>query len=395
MMRRILSHALFFVLTLSVTGLFASAATVVLNPYAEVNWETVGQYKANLHTHTTQSDGHLTPTAVIDEYRSRGYSILALTDHNLCTWPWTGLAAMERKGRAFQADRTAARGGADESAAAGNDEEDEDEKPSMRVPPVPAYEDRDPDSLNMQAIAGNEPSKHHHMGAYFIEYETLSRDLEQTIREVGEAGGLAMLFHPGRYWKPADDGSIPDAVVEEYVGYYVRHDHLFGMEVINQGMRYKMDFQLWDKILAATMPERPVWGHANDDMHSISALGRDWSVFLLDDFSEEALRKAMLSGKAYFSSISTHESASRDVSETPVITAINHDEASGTLVITAESGGAPLPDDQIRWISMGEVIHVGPSLNYKSTAGLGNYVRAELTGKGGSSFTNPFGLRAE
>ena len=38
-------------------------------------------YKANLHAHTTQSDGHCTPQQVKDYYRAHGYSILAYTDH--------------------------------------------------------------------------------------------------------------------------------------------------------------------------------------------------------------------------------------------------------------------------------------------------------------------------
>ena len=40
------------------------------------NW-----YKANLHTHSTISDGHYTPLEVRDLYRNHGYSVLALTDH--------------------------------------------------------------------------------------------------------------------------------------------------------------------------------------------------------------------------------------------------------------------------------------------------------------------------
>ena len=390
-------RGLFLFVALAGVALFASAATVVLNPYADVDWEAVGQHKANLHTHTTQSDGHMTPTQVIDEYRSRGYSILALTDHNLCTWPWTGLADMERKGRAFQGDRTAER--AAERGAEEEEEEEEDEERGSRrlarVQPVPAYEDRDPAALGMIAVVGNEPSLHHHMGAYFIEYETRSRELEQTLQEVGEAGGIAMLFHPGRYWKPEEDGSIPDEVVEQYVTLYNTFDHLFGMEVINQGKRYKQDVELWDKVLAVTMPDRPVWGHANDDMHTLPALGRDWSMFLLDNFDEADLRAAMLSGRGYFSSISTHDRDDRDVSETPVIRSITHDEAAGAITIRAESGGVPLPDDQVKWISMGAVVHVGPVLNYKTAEGLGNYVRAELTGKGGTTYTNPFGLQAD
>lgn len=39
------------------------------------------QFKANLHSHTTRSDGHLTAEEMKKAYRERGYSILAITDH--------------------------------------------------------------------------------------------------------------------------------------------------------------------------------------------------------------------------------------------------------------------------------------------------------------------------
>jgi len=39
------------------------------------------QLKANLHCHSTLSDGHLTPEALVDAYRKAGYSVLAITDH--------------------------------------------------------------------------------------------------------------------------------------------------------------------------------------------------------------------------------------------------------------------------------------------------------------------------
>lgn len=38
-------------------------------------------YKANLHAHTTCSDGTLTPEQVIGVYADKGYDVLALTDH--------------------------------------------------------------------------------------------------------------------------------------------------------------------------------------------------------------------------------------------------------------------------------------------------------------------------
>lgn len=41
-------------------------------------------FKANLHAHSNISDGRLTPEQVKEEYKRRGYSILALTDHEIC-----------------------------------------------------------------------------------------------------------------------------------------------------------------------------------------------------------------------------------------------------------------------------------------------------------------------
>ncbi len=44
----------------------------------------VGQfYKANLHCHTTVSDGRWTPEQVKEEYKKHGYSIVAYTDHEV------------------------------------------------------------------------------------------------------------------------------------------------------------------------------------------------------------------------------------------------------------------------------------------------------------------------
>lgn len=40
-------------------------------------------FKANLHTHSTISDGKLTPAQVKDAYKAKGYQILAITDHNI------------------------------------------------------------------------------------------------------------------------------------------------------------------------------------------------------------------------------------------------------------------------------------------------------------------------
>ena len=44
----------------------------------QTNW-----YKGNLHSHTTDSDGTLTPEEAVKAYREHGYSVLCLSDHNV------------------------------------------------------------------------------------------------------------------------------------------------------------------------------------------------------------------------------------------------------------------------------------------------------------------------
>ena len=43
--------------------------------------EKKGYLKANMHCHTTCSDGRLTPEEIKEEYMKRGYSVVAFTDH--------------------------------------------------------------------------------------------------------------------------------------------------------------------------------------------------------------------------------------------------------------------------------------------------------------------------
>ena len=53
----------------------------------------VNAYKANLHCHTTMSDGRLTPEEIKAHYQAHGYSIVAFTDHEKITVNSSGRAA--------------------------------------------------------------------------------------------------------------------------------------------------------------------------------------------------------------------------------------------------------------------------------------------------------------
>jgi hypothetical protein len=53
--------------------------TTALSPFANPG----RFYRGNIHTHTNLSDGALSPTEVVDRYRSAGYDFLSITDHFL------------------------------------------------------------------------------------------------------------------------------------------------------------------------------------------------------------------------------------------------------------------------------------------------------------------------
>lgn len=65
-------------------------------------------YKANLHSHSTDSDGALTAAELVKGYKENGYSVLAITDHDvfidrkeLCTDDFLVLNSYEYSSKAF------------------------------------------------------------------------------------------------------------------------------------------------------------------------------------------------------------------------------------------------------------------------------------------------------
>ena len=58
------------------------------SPYATVDWDTWGQYRGNLHTHSRVSDGKEQFDAMIEEYYKVGYDVLAMTDHGTVNYGW-------------------------------------------------------------------------------------------------------------------------------------------------------------------------------------------------------------------------------------------------------------------------------------------------------------------
>lgn len=335
----------------------------ITDPYESVDWKAHGQYKANFHTHTTHSDGRMHPQTVVDKYHELGYDVLALTDHNAVTYPWTSFSEMTISNRSIR-----------------RMEEDPDEMPEDLE-----FKDRDPDVLGMIAIQANELSSHHHMGSFFTDHNGTTSEIE-SLEATAAKNGITMLYHPGRYRDPAEveRRSIERKKVEWYVDLYESYEHLIGMEVYNGGDRYPDDRKLWDSILTLTMPDRTVWGFSNDDMHSLPRLGRNWNMLILPELSSEWVRRGMEQGLSYF----IYAPAGHDGPSPPVIESINVNQRRGIIEINATDY------ESVVWIYKGNIIHEGNILKLNELTETGNYVRAKLYGYEDSvTGTQPFGIR--
>ncbi len=327
------------------------------NPYETVDWTSHTQYKGNFHTHTTNSDGRMNPQTVVDKYHELGYDILAITDHNEVTYPWTAFSEIEPSTTSLNRMESA----------------------PETMPENLVYENRNPAALGMIDIQANELSRHHHMGSFFNDHNGTTTEVESLEATVAK-DGITMLYHPGRY-----QGRDPQYYnLDWYLNLYNDYDHLFGLEVYNQGDRYPNDRILWDSILTVTMPERPVWGYSNDDMHSLPQLGRNWTIFILPELSHEWVRNGMENGLSYF----VYAPQGHNGPEPPVIESISVDNRRGTISITASGYNT------VRWISQGSVVHTGNVIDLNELDDPGNYVRAKLFGAGETAAgTQPFGIR--
>ncbi len=321
------------------------------NPYESVDWRNHQQYKGNFHTHTTRSDGRLNPDTVIDIYHQLGYDILAITDHNAVTYPWTGLSKL----------------------GPSNTSINRMESNPETMPANFDYEDRDPVVLRMIDIEGNEFSRHHHMGSFFNSLLGTA-DVIESLEAIAAEDGIVMLNHPGRYNYPID----------WYVDVFKDHDHLIGLEVYNQGDRYPGDRMKWDSLLAVTMPDRPVWAYSNDDMHTLPHVGRNWNMLILPELTHESVREGMEKGLSYY----IYAPQGHNGPEPPVIESILVNEKKGTIEIIASG------HESVQWISDGKIIGNSLKLVLVDETGIGSYVRAELFGPGETvAGTQPFGIQ--
>lgn len=375
--------ALFFCASASVES---GAQTVyhITNPYANVDWASYGQYKANLHTHSRISDGDHSTSTMVEAYYAKGYDILAMTDHSYLTPDWdlvrSGAVSPERKNE-IQAG--ADRGG-----------------------------------RSMTGIENtNEQSSVNHINTFWAPFNNVPHaTMSAIIGKAEELGGISHINHPGRYTggsKQKDTASIAASnkpgMIQKYVDLFMQYPSCVGLEIVNRLDNHsKADRILWDNILKETMPAgRFVWGFANDDAHRLTDIGYSWNVLLMPSNHQAEIRKAMETGAFYaVSRVSRLDNINRrkpNGSEMPgygaSATQYLLEQPTPGIVDISVNGDTIIIHgvdyDRIEWIADGVVIATGNGIVLSDHAGrITSYIRAQLMSETGIAFTQPFGVSA-
>ena len=108
--KKILSVLLSLIMVLTViapvTAMAQEKNYIIDNPYEEIDWDAWGEYKTQLHSHTTASDGFLTIDEYVRIHYAANYDIVALTDHGTINKGWNNVPQTVPLMRFIKKDRT-------------------------------------------------------------------------------------------------------------------------------------------------------------------------------------------------------------------------------------------------------------------------------------------------
>jgi len=415
MQKKLTSRRLFTMLmTLSLCFTMLAAAApqafaqtdrfIIFSPYASVDWDAFGQYKAAFHVHTQHSDGSAPMADTIADHYNKGFDILAVTDHNVLTDRWdeaprTPVRYEDRVSYLTAAQKQAIYAGTFEGPF-----------------PYPFTEARRQQSNGMISLpATNEQSVTEHINTFWAPFNNESGDsMERILTNASELGGLAIINHPGRYTQGQVGGLIGRAAsnnpirVARYARLFSEFDVALGMEIFNRlDNETRSDRILWDNLLMRLMPEgRSVFGFSNDDSHSLNQTGYNFNMLLMPELTADAARTALEAGAFYaVARVARNEGVNTRLPNGRAIPTGGNEDTLFLLDQTTPSIAdiAVANDiititgrdyDRIEWIAGGRVIATGVSLDLNAHVRdiRHNYVRAQLISETGIAVTQPFGI---
>ena len=243
--------------------------------------EKGNRFKANLHCHTTCSDGELTPAEIKALYRKNGYSIVAYSDHNVL------LDHSDLNDKDFLAMLAV-----EYDVYAGSGEHSPF-RPCYHInffpkksgqTSVPCYSPR----YTREDYIGKQP--HHGAEDYLRSYENVQDMIDRFVAD----GFLAQINHPTWSLQTTSD--------------YLRLHSFFAMELYNHSCYVsgfdEFNTHVWDDLLRSG---KRVFGTATDDNHNKWPNTPHWdscggfTVIQAEALTQESVTDALEKGKFYAS----------------------------------------------------------------------------------------------
>ncbi len=236
-------------------------------------------YKANLHSHSTLSDGRATPEEIKKAYKEKGYSVLALTDHNVFI-PHNDMSEdgfLMLNGIEYDAEATSGVHRVCHFCAIALDEKTEIQPLFHRTEYCYAG------AVKSRALVKFDESLPDYVRKYSHE------GISEMMKTCRDAGFFVTYNHPS--WSLEH--------YPEYMGYEGMH----AMEIVNYAcveMGYpEVNEQVFDDMLTGG---KRVFCSANDDNHSV---GKDafgaFNMIGAEALSYKAITDALLAGNYYAS----------------------------------------------------------------------------------------------
>lgn len=426
-MKKILSVILTAALLISSVSIAAFAADntdyIITNPYENVDWDTWEAYKTQLHCHTTASDGYLKIGEAIQRYYDLDYDIVAITDHGTINKGWNKAPDLVDIMRLIKKERT---GNlpviplTDEAYEAYTTGTAATSEGVVRTHTTGLLDVPKGIELNMAT-----PIADCHLTGYWSDYGQglagVFGDYETPSAGVRKAGGISMLSHVGEYVYPDKDSEkyVGQKIDEYYVNKFARifldnPGSSVGMGINSATDAHtRCDRILYDQILAKTIPNGVVpWAFSFSDSHNDASLNDAYTMMLMPEHSNEALRACMENGEFFAVSHYSNGVELNGMAEipgyvesevdywsnnTPMVTRLTVDEENDTITVEGENF------NMITWVSGGNVIlreegiedgkavldlHASDLLDTPET-----FVRFYLVGEDGICYSQPMVLR--